>query len=187
MYKKIYHKVKLIILDPALSWKDLEVNDEQESNPVTDYFLPLLLAGTFSFIIGLLVFQNSDIQLVIKKSVVHFLSFFGGFFLSVFCIKTFIQKRYKREVDINKINRFVAYSSTIMLVVNIIVGLFPNDLFFMKIFNVYTFYVISQGVALWDIEEKEQSLFVLFTAAVILFSPSVIKEILILMMPGMNV
>lgn len=185
MYKEIYEEIKQIIFYPAKAWKEIEKNGF-EKNVQKNYIYPLIVATTIAVILGQIWITSFDIQMIIKVGFITFISYFISFFASIFLLGKFIEKKYEREIDLKKIKIFVAYSSTLMLVMNMIVGLIPVDMFFLKVFNIYTAYIVLQGAYILDIKEEEQNTFVLVTTIIILLCPYIVEKLLTFLMPGMK-
>jgi hypothetical protein len=185
MYKKIYRQVKQLIFYPAKAWQEIDDRGYDE-NVQNDYLFPLIAVGTLAIVLGQIWTKTFDFQLIIRIGTIIAIAYLGGFFSSVYLLKSFIEKKYKKATDLKRIMSFVAYSSTVMLVINIFVGLIPTDIFFLKIFNIYTAYIVAQGSFILDIEDEEQNSFVIVATAIILFCPFAIEQLMTLMMPGMK-
>ena len=94
---------------------------------------------------------------------------------------------FRSEKDLKLCMRFVGYSSALMFALNIVLILLP-EFFFLRIFVLYTFYIVWEGAGPYmKIEEPERLKFVGITTAIILFTPFVIEFILSLLMPGLRV
>ena len=93
---------------------------------------------------------------------------------------------FKREKDLKLWLRFVGYSSSLMFALNIVLMLLP-EFFFLRIFILYTFYIVWEGAGPYmGVEEKIRLKFVGFTTAIILLTPAVIEILLSMLMPGLS-
>ena len=82
--------------------------------------------------------------------------------------------------------RFVGYSSSLMFALNIVLMLLP-EFFFLRIFILYTFYIVWEGAGPYmQVEENERLKFVGIATAVILLTPALIEVLLFLLMPGLR-
>jgi len=185
MFKNIYQFIKRLIASPADTWKAVET-DACQHNIHREYIFPLVLAGTIAAAFGSLFLQEVSLQNVIKTLFFSFLSYCGGFYISACLIKTYIKKRFGSEAEWNTVMHFTAYASTVVFVVNIFVGIIPlSDMFFLRAFDLYTFFIVAQGSFLLKIKENEQVEFVLSTSSFIIFCPMVIGVIIKILMPGL--
>jgi len=185
MFKKLYHFIKRLITSPADTWKAIEASG-CKNNIHREYIFPLVLAGTIAATFGSLFTQKLSLQNIISTLIFSFLSYCGGFYISVCLIKTYIKERFGNETDWNTLTHFTAYASTVVFVVNILIGIIPlPDMFFLRAFDLYTLFIVAQGSFLLKIKEKEQVEFVLSTSAFIVFCPIIIKYVIKFLMPGL--
>lgn len=62
-----------------------------------------------------------------------------------------------------------------------------SRVFFLRIFILYTFYIVWEGAGPYmGVEEKIRLKFVGFTTAIILLTPAVIEILLSMLMPGLS-
>ena len=171
-------------MSPADAWRVIKA-DGCQNNIHREYVFPLVLAGTIAATFGCL-FVELSLQNVIKTLIFSFLSYCGGFYISVYFIKTYIKKRFGNETNRNTMMHFTAYASTAVFVVNILIGIIPlPDMFFLRAFDLYTLFIVAQGSFLLKIREEEQVEFVLSSAAFIVFCPVIIKYMIQFLMPGL--
>ena len=186
MFKQIVNIIIRLIFSPANAWKEINKTG-YDGNIQKDYVLPLILTGTLATVLGYSFNHSFDIQAIIKIISIVFLSNYIGFFAAAYLIRLFIYKMYNQEIDWNRILRFTGYSFTVVLVINIIVGLIPIDAFFLKIFNLYTVVVALHGSVVLGIAEEERSRFAIAATIIIIVCPFIVKFLMNLMMPGMSV
>ena len=186
MFKQITNIIILLIFYPANAWKKINATG-YDNNIQKDYLLPLILTGVLTTVLGYSFNHSFDIQAVIKIISVVFLSYYIGFFAAACLIRLFIYKMYDQEIDWKRILHFTGYSFTVVLVINMIVGLIPVDAFFLKVFNLYTVAVVLHGSVVLGIAEEERSRFAIVATIIILVCPFAVKFLMNLMMPGMSV
>jgi hypothetical protein len=185
MLKKIYNTIVQVIFHPAKAWSDIE-NEGYINNIQSGYVVPLIVIGTISAVLGYWWNNTFEIETSIKLAAISFLSYYVGFWIAAFLIKTFIDKKYNKTTDLQKVLYFTGYSFSVVLATNIIVGLMPLYAFFIKIFNIYTLFIISQGTFILNIEEKQQVGFTVVATAIIILCPLAIESLMYIIMPGMK-
>jgi len=130
--------------------------------------------------------EEFDLELALKSSIRTLVSSFGGFYLGAYLMNEIWQGIFKREKDLKLWLRFVGYSSSLMFALNIVLMLLP-EFFFLRIFILYTFYIVWEGAGPYmGVEEKIRLKFVGFTTAIILLTPAVIEILLSMLMPGLS-
>ncbi len=187
MYKEIFKKVIAIIFQPGRAWNWLAKREEKQEEFLSRFVYPLIgLVTVVAFLGVLLTHKEFDLELALKTSIRTLVSAFGGFYLGAYLMNEIGQGLFKREKDLRLWLRFVGYSSSLMFALHIVLTLFP-EFFFLRIFVLYTFYIVWEGAGPYmGVEEKARLKFVGFTTAVILLTPVFIEVLLSMLMPGLR-
>ena len=185
MYKEIFRWVITIISQPAKAWVLLAKKKERSRRflSIRVSFDRLRYCRGFS---GRIVSRKEfDLELALKSSIRTLVSSFGGFYLGAYLMNEIWQGIFKREKDLKLWLRFVGYSSSLMFALNIVLMLLP-EFFFLRIFILYTFYIVWEGAGPYMGVEEIHAQFVGFTTAIILLTPVVIEILLSMLMPGLS-
>lgn len=187
MYKEIFRWVIAIISQPAKAWVLLAKKGEKQEEFLSRFVYPLIGFVTVAAFLGVLFTRKEfDLELALKSSIRTLVSSFGGFYLGAYLMNEIWQGIFKREKDLKLWLRFVGYSSSLMFALNIVLMLLP-EFFFLRIFILYTFYIVWEGACPYmGVEEKIRLKFVGFTTAIILLTPAVIEILLSMLMPGLS-
>ena len=187
MYKEIFRWVIAIISQPAKAWVLLAKKGEKQEEFLSRFVYPLIGFVTVAAFLGVLFTRKEfDLELALKSSIRTLVSSFGGFYLGAYLMNEIWQGLFKREKDLKLWLRFVGYSSSLMFALNIVLMLLP-EFFFLRIFILYTFYIVWEGAGPYmGDEEKIRLKFVGFTTAIILLTPVVIEILLSMLMPGLS-
>ena len=157
MYKEIFKLVVAIISQPGKAWDILTRKEEKDDEFLSRFVYPLIGFVTVAAFLGVLFTRNEIWQ---------------GWF--------------KREKDMKLCQRFVGYSSSLMFALNIVLMLLP-EFFFLRIFVLYTFYIVWEGAGPYmQVEEKIRLKFVGTATGLILLTPWLIEVILSMLMPGLR-
>ncbi len=187
MYKEIFRWVIAIISQPAKAWVLLAKKGEKQEEFLSRFVYPFIGFVTVAAFLGVLFTRKEfDVELALKSSIRTLVSSFGGFYLGAYLMNEIWQGIFKREKDLKLWLRFVGYSSSLMFALNIVLMLLP-EFFFLRIFILYTFYIVWEGAGPYmGVEEKIRLKFVGFTTAIILLTPAVIEILLSMLMPGLR-
>ena len=187
MYKEIFRWVIAIISQPAKAWVLLAKKGEKQEEFLSRFVYPLIGFVTVAAFLGVLFTRKEfDIELALKSSIKTLVSSFGGFYLSAYLLNELWQGFFKRTKDMKLCQRFVGYSSSLMFALNIVLMLLP-EFFFLRIFILYTFYIVWEGAGPYmQVEEKERLKFAGIATVVILLTPAVIEFVLFMLMPGLR-
>lgn len=187
MYKDIVKWVIVIISQPARAWEMLTKKEEKGDEFLSRFVYPLIGFVTVAAFVGLLFTRKEfDLELALKSSIKALVAAFGGFYLGAYLLNELWFGVFKREKDMKLCQRFVGYSSSLMFTLNIILTLLP-EFFFLRIFILYTFYIVWEGAGPYmQVEEKIRLKFVAIATAVILLTPVVIEVVLVMLMPGLS-
>lgn len=188
MFREVFKCVITLISQPAKAWETLREEGEEDNEKfLANYIYPLIAFVSIAAFIGILFTRKEfDVELALKSSVKSLISALGGFFLGAYLLNELWFSVFKREKDIKLCQRFVGYSSSLLFVLAIILALLP-EFFFLKIFVLYTVYIVWEGAAPYmRVSDDERMKFVGVSSAVVLLTPSVIEIILVMLMPGLR-
>lgn len=188
MYKDIFKWVILIISQPRKAWDELTRKNEDDNETFLSHFVyPLIGLVTIAAFLGILFTRKEfDVELALKSSIRSLLSAFGGFFLTATLLNELWKGFFKRENDLKLCQRFVGYSSVLMWVLSIILMLLP-EFFFLRIFVLYTFYIVWEGAEPYmRVRENDKLKFVAITTTLLLIIPALIDIVLFMLMPGLR-
>ena len=198
MYKEIFKLVVAIISQPGKAW-DILTKKEEKDDEFLSRFVEQLIIESRPFVYPLIGFvtvaaflgvlftrKEFDVELALKSSIRTLVAAFGGFYLASYLLNELWQGLFKREKDMKLCQRFVGYSSSLMFALNIVLMLLP-EFFFLRIFVLYTFYIVWEGAGPYmQVEEKIRLKFVGIATGLILLTPWLIEVILSMLMPGLR-
>ena len=187
MYKEIFKLVVAIISQPGKAWDILTRKEEKDDEFLSRFVYPLIGFVTVAAFLGVLFTRKEfDVELALKSSIRTLVAAFGGFYLASYLLNEIWQGWFKREKGMNLCQRFVGYSSSLMFALNIVLMLLP-EFFFLRIFVLYTFYIVWEGAGPYmQVEEKIRLKFVGTATGLILLTPWLIEVILSMLMPGLR-
>lgn len=187
MYKEILKWVIALISQPAKAWNVLAKKEENQEEFLSKFVYPLIGLVTLAAFLGILFTRKEfDLELALKASIRTFISSFGGFYLGAYVMNEVWSGFFKRKKDLKLWFRFVGYASSLMFALNIVLTLLP-EFFFLRIFILYTFYIVWEGALPYmQVEEHERMKFVGAATTVVLLTPVVIEIVLSMLMPGLR-
>lgn len=187
MYKEIFKWIVIIISQPGKAWYLLAKKEEKGDEFLSRFVYPLIGLVTVAAFLGVLFTRKEfDVELALKSSIKTLVSAFGGFYLASYLLNEVWQAVFKREKNMRLCQRFVGYSSSLMFALNIVLMLLP-EFFFLRIFILYTFYIVWEGAGPYmQVEEKIRLKFVGIATAFILLMPVLIEFVLFMLMPGLR-
>ncbi len=188
MYKELIKWVIIIISQPSRAWEILSKKEENQEEFLSRFLYPLIGLVTVAAFIGLMFSRKEfDTELALKSSITALVSSLGGFYVGAYFLNEIWQGLFKREKDLPLWFRFVGYASALMFALNIVLMLLP-EFFFLRIFILYTFYIVWEGATPYmQIEENERLKFAGISTIVILATPALIEFLLLLLMPGLHI
>ena len=112
------------------------------------------------------------------KGMVNFtLSYFAGPNLAYIIISWGFSKLTGFTIDKNKLDVFILYNMSILMLFDLFCAFFPNFTF-LSVMKLYMLYVMLEGVDVFIKIEKARGLFSTLSALAIYFSPVLIQNIL---------
>ncbi len=160
---KIINRAKNLIVNPNEEWEAIRAENEENSQVLTNYVLPLIVAVALASFLGDLLFGfNVSFIGTILKIILKF-----GLALLYIYIFAYIMQILAPSFGGNKENpnfvKLSAYMSTPSYLISIITGFFPM-LIFLGILNLYSIYLLWTGAdKLLDIPETQKTGFVVIS------------------------
>jgi hypothetical protein len=187
MYKDLFRLVIDLVSNPGKTWKELAEKEEVGELFLSRFVYPLIGLVTLAAFLGILLTEKKfNVELAMKSSIKAAVSAFGGFHLTAYLLNE-IGKNYLGRTDsLKRCQLFTGYASAGMFALNAVLSLVPTaDFFFLRIFLLYTVYIVWAGAALYmGVDEKGRMRFVTIASILIIGLPELIGGALFLLMPG---
>jgi hypothetical protein len=165
MFRKIFLQIYFIIVQPPKEWRVLADDEQEFEKFLSSYFHPLLGIITLAAFVGSF-FPSHSIEMALKASILEFVTYFAGFYLSSFVLKKIIICYKYEHANIKRIPYFVVYASSPIYLISIISSL--SDFQVIYIFLLYTFYIIWEGATTYmGIKEEKQICFSIISSLIV--------------------
>lgn len=172
---------------PEQFWGYLAKGKDPMSKPdfmQGNIFLPMLglLALLLFLIAGISGEGVFDLQHAMTYMVPRVVAFFVGPYIAMFLLKELLPAFFNMpNPDRDRLQLYVFYSTGFLMLVEVFVALVPS-IKFLQLAGYYLIYITWSGAyTLIRVEEKRRWLFGFVAFLVIYFSPSLIKEFVLLM------
>lgn len=145
LFSKITDQIKKVILNPKDFWVAKREQQESYTELLAGYFIPVLLVMSMVVFLGEF-FRSTHFYMVyaVLKGVREMILFVLLYLIAVF-FTTELMKTFGIGKNIAVARRLVVYSSTPLLMVSMVTGLFPF-LYVLDILGLYSFYIFWIGV-----------------------------------------
>lgn len=168
-FSKITSQIKEVILNPRDFWVSKKDQDESQAKLLAGYFLPVLLVVAVVVFLGEF-FRSPHFYMgyAVLKAVREVLLFVLEYYLAVF-FATQLMKTFGSEKNIVVARKLIVYSSTPLLLVSMVTGLFPF-LYVLDILGLYSCYIFWVGVGkLLVFPEQKRNSYTIITIVVNFF------------------
>lgn len=179
-----FKNILLLLISPVEGWKDIEKYTIPNNLLLGKLLYPCIgVLALSSFIPYLLGYVSISLQNVIIIAMIDFVKYFISFYAISYLVIGFFPDLFKKKSDINKVNNFIVYNLTILVIFNILRILMPGFPFF-EIFQLYIIYVVYRGLNYLKIPSTREKSFVAIMSLLLLIVPNGIKLILDLLIPN---
>ncbi len=188
MLKGLFGLLFSIIYQPSKAWNMLSEKQETDNeNFFKSYFYPLLgIIALFSFLGVFFTRKEFEVQLALKNAISLLIAVYAGLYLASYLLSEFRFRYLGKEKDLKLCQRFVGYASAIVYALYLVLSFFP-EFFFLKIFLLYTVYIVWEGATSYmGVEEKHKLKFTLLASVIIILCPFLIEKITFMLMPGLR-
>lgn len=183
--KNMFKRAWDIVVSGNAIWSKIS----EEKKPISvirkEYIYPwIILCVVLVFLFNTIYASEKSIETGILSVIVTSLSMIGGYFISnILCL--LYLKKYKPELaSKNECETIVAYSYTIIVLIEILIAVIPS-LFFLRILSMFVGYVVWEGCrAVWLLKEDERGSIVLIFSIIIIFIPIIINRVIHMMLPN---
>lgn len=166
-----------MITAPEVLWRQLS-KDKNHDSFLNRYLYPIFgIIALTSFIGGLWIVPDGNIQIALKKAIVSLVTVYGGYYIGSYVLNEWLP-RLGISKDEPKVQQFVGYASALIYALFIFLP-FLSDFFILWLFALYTAYIVYTGYGVY-IKGKEEirMSFTGIATALILLTPALIKTIL---------
>ena len=179
-FKTFLLKVWAVTLSPTTAWEKIFSDQSKDEKLLVRYVTTLILCVVAATFLGEL---TGRFLRAFMRAIVTGIAYSGGFWCTFYLLTTGLKKYLNLVPDKIICLQLLVYSSAFILFISIITSLIP-PLFFLKILNIYTIYIVWEGVgSCFKFEEKYRgNVALLFSAGLLLF-PFVIEKILLFILP----
>ncbi|NDW19643.1 DUF1282 domain-containing protein [Dysgonomonas sp. 216] len=163
-----------VMFSPTEAWENIL---ENKHNIYREFLFPIWgVILVLSFIGGCFFTYNASFELGVKNLLAEGLILFASFHISSFFMNEYAGKLTDVGKNLKKTQVFVAYSSSVIYLIEIAVALF-DDLFFLWLFAFYTPYIVYIGAGIYyGIIPERRTNFMLLASAFILGMPLILKS-----------
>lgn len=178
-----------ILITPSKGWENAR-SIETKKEVILKFALPLVLtAGLCAFCGVLLKAGEFDWQAGLKSFISLSITLFASFYISAIIIKGCSNWLLSKHLLFTEALQFTIFAYSCVIFVYMVGELF-EDMFFIKILDLYTFYLVFEGCNKYlGIVEKsgdKRNAFIILSSLVIMVMPGFVRKLLILLMPGLN-
>jgi len=188
MLNLIFKRLTGLILRPRETWLALAELREDKQTFLTQFLYPLMGIIVLAAFLGVFfTTKDFDFEVALKVTIRTAIAVVGGFYLEAYLLNEARKGMFNQQKNLELCRFFVGYASALMFVMYIITSLLP-DFFFLKIFVLFTVYMIWEGaVTYMRVNEEERMKFTVIASCIVILTPFVIEHALRMLMPGFRV
>jgi hypothetical protein len=188
MFKELYLRLTGLILKPGETWEQISRQEEEQETFLSRFIYPLIGLITLSAFLGILFTRKEfDFEIALKITIRTLLSVAGGFWGGAYFLNEARKGFFNQPKDMVLCRFFVGYASSLMFVLNMVTSLLP-EFFFLRIFVLYTVFIIWEGaVVFMKVKEEKQLIFTIIASFIVIVTPFIIEVALRMLMPGFRI
>jgi hypothetical protein len=182
---KIFARSWGLMMSTASTWEEIADEQTKLNDSFKLFVIPwVVLCTILSFVFGMLFADNKVFATGFVNAATVSFSLLTGYFLTRNITLSYITTNISAEFSKINIEKLVAYSFTVLYVMKMVTEIIPS-LFFLKILNIYTAYIVWDGCAtLLGLDEDYRGKVMLLVSVCIIFIPGIISRIIRFMLPA---
>lgn len=120
MWRDIFVTIAQLIVSPARGWREVDAEGQNENDFLNRFLHPVFgIIAVASFVGGLWFSQNGNVEIALKNTIISLVGIYGGYFIASYFLNE-LAPRFGMAKDIFRYRQFVAYSSVMLYVLDII-------------------------------------------------------------------
>ncbi|NDV47837.1 hypothetical protein D0T49_12345 [Paludibacter sp. 221] len=174
-----------IITAGNFTWDEIASEKAPAGRVRKEYVYPwIIFAIILSFVFPALYASQRPLEGGLVSAIITAITLFGGYFASVFVSFAYLKKSKPDLASRNDCETVIAYSYTIIILIEIITTIVPS-LFFLRILSIFVAYVIWESCrAVWMLKEEDRGSVVLVFSIAVIFIPVIINRLIHWMLPN---
>lgn len=185
MLKNLFKRAWGIIIAGNTTWDEIALEEKSIKEIRKSYLYPwIFITLILTFLFHLIYASERAFESAITNTIITSLALFGGYFVSNIICFAYLKKFKPELAQKAKCDTLVAYSFTIIILVEIVIVIIPS-LFFLRILSLFAAYAIWEGCrAIWYLKEDDRGELVLVFSIILIFIPIIISKIFQFMLPN---
>lgn len=189
-YRDLFKIAFLLISSPAKAWEEIRV-EEDRRKVLMGFVYPMIGLCVFAAFLGSLFRHGwggpEAFQIAMRQCCIIAVALFGGYYLTSYIINSVGVKLFGLPDDNGAAQQFVGYALVVAFCAYIIEGFFPTISLILLFLQLYTVYIVWEGVPLMTTIKEEQRLkYTLFTSIIIILCPACISILFKLLLLLLN-
>lgn len=174
-----------LMMSTASTWDAIRTELKSENSTFKSFVLPwTIIISLVVAVFSALYSTQKVIETGFIMGFVTAIAIIGSYYISRSLAFSFFRKNHSDLFSKSDISKIVAHSFTVVYLTKIVASIIPS-LFFLQILNVYTVYIVWEGCRVFfNINEDERGKSMLLISLCVIFMPSIISRVILLMLPG---
>ncbi|MBP1676714.1 MAG: hypothetical protein H6Q20_1273, partial [Bacteroidetes bacterium] len=182
---KIFARSWGLMMTTTPTWEGIAGEKTRTNESFRSFVAPwVIFCSIVSLVFGVIYADSKVLETGFLHAVITSVSLFAAFFLTKAFSFSFFAANISKVVPRQDIEKLLAYSFTVVFVIKVITDIIPS-LFFLKILNVYTAYIVWEGCnTVLVLDEDNRGKMMIMMSSCIVFLPGLISKIIRLMLPA---
>ena len=174
-----------LMMRTAFTWDAIRTEIKSENSTFKSFVFPwTIIISVVVSAFSAMYTTHKVIETGFVMGLVTAISFIGSYYISRSLAFSFFRKNHNDLFSKSDISKIVAHSFSVVYLTKIVASIIPS-LFFLQILNVYTVYIVWEGCRVFfNINEDERGKSMLLISLCVIFMPSIISRVILLMLPG---
>lgn len=183
--RNIFNRTWGMMMSTTSTWEEIAEEDSKENDSFVRFVLPWIAFSTFIILIfDALYAEVKFVETGFVHAFINVIALTGAYYFTLAVTNSFLKKNMPGVFSVVKTEKMVAYSFAVIYVLKVVAAVIPS-LFFLQILDVYTVYIVWEGCrVIFNIDEDDRGKIMLFISLSIIFTPMLIKRVILLMLPA---
>lgn len=171
---ELIKNIFLVIISPKVGWEEVNRSGASTNAVLARMFYPMLGILAVTSFVPMIYDKTITLVASIIYAIAQVAIYFFDYFITNFLVTGFYPELVKTKAGHGRVNDYIIYSLSYLVILNIISNLLPIDFAPVLIMMMYVLWICTQGVEYVGLEKKKEMKFIFITSIMMLIAPVLI-------------
>lgn len=160
-----------LILSPSRGWEDISASMHPSRLLLHEGFYPLLTVASLSEFLRLFYDADTSFVTLLELAIAMGGTYFASYFIAGMVLESYLKNMVDGEINRLKVDTFVIYGLSLLLVIELITSVVPTDLTLIKFLPLFVALILYKGSAYMSVKSNCELRFLCLSVIAVIVVP----------------